>query len=135
MTLRLTIEGIQQAQRANQQAIAAIKPSGAFGRAIKYATTQAHRYAIYNTPWDTGGLRASHRMKLQGLRGEVYIDPAAVNPRQRNARPAEYGARLHQQGMRPGVRGGIRAFYQYTVEHDGSTIGEEAIRMIVRGLP
>lgn len=133
--LSVSIRGLQEAQRANAQAIAALQPSGPFGRAIVYGTTQTHRHAIYNTPWESGGLRAAHRMDARGLRGRVYIDPSAINPRQGNRRPAEYGAYLHAQGMRPGLRGGIRAFYAYTVKHDGPRIAQDAIRVIQRGLP
>lgn len=134
MSMRLTIEGLQELQQLNAKIIAALQPSGALGRAIQYATTQVHRRAIYNTPWDTGGLRASHRMTVEASRGEVFIDPGAVNPRQHNKRPAEYGVYLHAQGMIPGLRGGIRAFYQYTVERDGPAIIKEAERMIIKGL-
>lgn len=131
----LTIEGLQKAQKANAQMIAAMKPGGAVGQAVRYATTQVHRRAIYNTPWDSGGLRAAHRMAASGLQGRVYIDQAATNPRQGGRRPAEYGAHLHKQGMRPGILGGIRAFYQYTAERDGPQIVKTAIGMIEKGLP
>ena len=135
MTVRITIEGLQRAQQANEKMIVTLRPSGAFGRAILFATTEAHRRAVYNTPWDTGGLRASHRMEMDGLRGRVFIDPAAVNPRQGGRKPAVYGYYLHQQGMRPGLRGGIRAFYKYTVERDGKKIAERAIKLIRGALP
>lgn len=135
MTVRVTIEGIQEAQQANEKAIRALKPAGSFGQAVKYTTTEAHRRSVYNTPWDTGGLRAAHRMQISGLRGEIFIDPGAVNPRQGGARPAVYGAVLHGQGMRPGLRGGVRAFYQYTAEQEGPGILREAEKILKRGLP
>lgn len=133
--MRITIQGLQEAQQANAQAINALQPKGAYGRAVQFMTTEAHRRAIANTPWDTGGLRAAHRMKIKGLRARVFLDPGARNPRQGGARPAEYGPRLHEQGMRPGLRGGIRAFYQYTAEHDGPKIVKRAMSILRKGLP
>ena len=67
--------------------------------------------------------------------GRVDIDPAAVNPRQGNRRPSEYGYYLHRQGLRPGLRGGVRAFYQYTVQADGSRIVAHMLDIVRRGLP
>ncbi len=135
MTARITIEGIQEASAANRRIIEAMKPDGALGRALKWLTTEAHRRATVNTPWDTGGLRNAHRMKVNGLRGEVYLDSSAVNPRQGGSRPAEYGFHLHGQGMRPGLRGGIRAFYQYTAERDGPDLVKRAGEMVRKELP
>lgn len=133
--MKITIEGLQEAQQANAQIINALQPKGAYGRAVQFMTTEAHRRAIANTPWDTGGLRAAHRMKIKGLRARVYLDPGARNPRQGNRRPAEYGFELHKQGLIPGIRGGIRAFYQYTVDHDGPKIAKRAISILRKGLP
>ena len=75
MPVTPTIQGLQEAQQINARQIAALKPSGAFGKAIKAATIEAQRYAMYITHVKTGGLRASHRMKITGLQGEVFIDP------------------------------------------------------------
>ena len=135
MSVDVGMEGLQEAQAGNEKTIAALKPSGLMGRAVLYLTTQAHRHAIYATPWDSGGLRASHRMEVKGLRGQVFIDPGAVNPMQGNTRPSEYGERLHDQGMVPGVRGGIRAFYQYTVEVGGPSMMRAVEHMLNAGLP
>jgi hypothetical protein len=130
--VRLTIRGIQEAQRANLRIINAMKPSGGLGRAIQYALGALHRRAVYNTPWDTGSLRASHRIEWNGgYRGRIYIDPGATNPRS-SQRPAEYGPRLHAQGKIPGIRGGVRAFYTYTVEAFGEQIARDAIRIVVK---
>jgi hypothetical protein len=135
MTPAESIQGIQKLQRANQRMIAALKPDGALGRMAQVMTAETHRRAVANTPWDTGGLRASHRMMVQGARGEVYIDPSVSNPRQGGKKPAEYGEHLHNQGMRPGIRGGTRAFYQYTVEREGEQIANQAMKDFVKALP
>jgi hypothetical protein len=125
--VNLTITGIQEVQRANLQAIAALRPQGAFGRAIIYAATAAHRYAVAITHVDTGSLRASHRVEVKGTRGRIYIDPNSVNPRSRT-RPVVYGVYEHQ-------RGGSHAFYQRVVDERGSDIADGALRELMRGLP
>lgn len=127
--LRLTIEGIQQAQAANNQMIAALKPRGAFGRALQVALTEAHRFAVIITHVDTGALRASQRMRLNeaALYGLVYIDPAARNPIT-GERTAIYGPYEH-------ARGGEHAFYERVVNERGQQILGEAADVLVRGLP
>lgn len=122
-----TIKGLQEAQNANMKAIAAVRPSGVFGRAIQYATAEAHRYAASVTHVDTGALRASHRMEITGLRGMIYIDPSARNPRS-GARPAVYGAAEH-------ARGGDHAFYQRTMDEHGDVIRRVAQDQLYGGLP
>lgn len=126
MSKGLTIKGLQEAQRANIQEIAAVKPSGGLGRAVKYATIEAHRIAVTETDVITGSLRASHRMKVLSARGEVYIDPSAVNPRTRQ-RPVDYGPFEE-------ARGGHHAFYANTVEQY-DRIGYAAYRGLLEALP
>jgi len=109
MTEPVSIQGLQEALYANQKRIAALKTEGAFGKFVKNATISLQRYAIGITHvwWDRGGgLRASHRMELTGMRGRIYLDPNAVNPR--GQRPAVYGP--YEE-----ARGGTHAFYQRTV--------------------
>lgn len=132
--MELSIKGLQKAQQANLKMIAALRPSGALGRAIQYAALAAHRHVIPSTPHDYGALRAAQRAEVRGLTARIYIDPGASAPR-RKTRPAVYGAILHGHGMIPGLRSGIRAFYQYTVETYGAKIAEGAIREFKRELP
>ena len=126
LDIEFTITGIQEAQRANLEAIAAVRPGGAFGRAVVYATTAAHRYAVAITHVDSGTLRASHRVEVSGLRGRIYIDPGSFKPRT-DQKPVEYGPYEHQ-------RGGSHAFYQRVVDEKGQEIGQRAMAMIVGGL-
>lgn len=134
-----SIRGIQQAQQAMEKAYNAVQPQGALGRAVKVVTAGAHRAAVANTPWDSGGLRAAHRMRLsshaKAAMGVIDIDPSQRNPRQNNQRPYEYGARLHNQGIRPGRRGGVRAFYEYTVQKHGMALLRAGGAELHRGLP
>lgn len=127
MPFKSTIQGIQEAQRANEQLIAAMKPSGALGRMVQYATVLAHRYTVAITHVDTGALRASHRMNVLGGRGEIYLDPTATNPRT-GTPTAEYGPTEH-------ARGGDHAFYERTEREAGLSIATEAGQVFVRGLP
>lgn len=125
--VKLSITGIQQAQAANNRAIAALKPGGALGRAVQYGTIAAHRYAVALTHVDTGALKSSHRMEVSGLRGKIYIDPGAVNPRS-NRRTALYGEYEHE-------RGGEHAFYQRVIDEHGREIETEMREIVRRGLP
>ena len=129
LDISMTIEGLQAAQQAHIQLMAALKPSGAFGQAIQHATARAHRYAVAITHVDTGSLRASHRMRIhrRGLRGTVYIDPGAVNPRT-GQRPADYGRTEH-------ARGGSHAFYARTIAEEGPAILQDVDGILRRGLP
>lgn len=130
MTVTLGISGIQQAQQANLKMIASLKPNGSLARAIKYGTIQAERYAVSITHVDTGGLRASHRIKFRSYpaEGTIYLDPAARNPRRRNAKPSTYGFYEHN-------RGGSHAFYERTADEAGPSIIDTMISIYRQGLP
>jgi len=106
----LSITGLQEAQADNAKRIAALKPTGELGQAIKDLTITGHRYAVQITHvWKYlgGGLRASHRMEVKGTTGRIYIDPSAVNPR--GQKPVVYGYYENR-------RGGDHAFYDRTEE-------------------
>lgn len=124
--MKVTITGIQEAQRANEYNIAQLKPSGALGRMVQYGTVLAHRYAVTITHVDTGALRASHRMSVSGNRGEIYIDSSASNPRS-DTPTSRYGPIEHG-------RGGSHAFYERTEREAGLSIAQEAGVAFVRTL-
>ena len=63
---------------------------------------------------DTGVAAGHHRMEINGLRGRVYIDPGATNPRS-GQRTAVYGPYEHE-------RGGEHAFYQQVIDQYGQDI-------------
>jgi len=136
VSISVGIKGLQEAQRANVKAINALRPRGAFGQAIQVGTAMVHRYAVYHTPWDTRSLATSHRMQIDrgGLRGIISIDRGAINPVSGH-HPFEYGYWLHEQGYRPGIRGGVRAFYQYTAERHGRQTLTRMGAVVLRGLP
>lgn len=121
-----TIAGIQQAQRTNLRALAAVRPSGVLGRAVVYALSKLHRYAVSITHVVTGALKASHRTQYRESRnkalGMIYIDPAAVRPG--GGRPVIYGP-LEE------ARGGSHAFYARTTRERGDyVLGEVSARVI-----
>jgi len=124
--VKMTITGIQEAQAKNNRVIAALQPSGALGRAVQYGVIAAHRGAVGLTHVDTGALRSSHRMEVAGLRGRVYIDPTARNPRSRQ-RTELYGSYEHE-------RGGTHAFYARTVTEQGPSIEQAMMGLVKLGV-
>ena len=111
---------------ANLQRIAAMKPTGALGKAVKYGTIRLHRYAVAITHvWKYlgGGLRASHRMAVEGASAKIYIDPSSVNPR--GQKPSVYGPYEH-------ARGGTHAFYARTVKEEGPETAKRMGVMILK---
>lgn len=128
--VRLTIRGIQEAQAANNQAMAALRPAGALGRAVQWGTAESHRYCVTITHVDTGALRASHRMSFDEgrgwARGRIAIDASSVNPH--GHKPAEYGPIEH-------ARGGSHAFYARTKEERGQHILRGMADIVRRELP
>ena len=126
MTVRVDITGIEDARRAMEQAVRAMRPNDAFGKALKATTEHAYLYARQITHIDTGALRASHRMQFFGKYAEIYPDPAAV--RSDNKRPAEYAIYEHN-------RGGAHAFYARTVLEDGKQAAQSGLRLLVKAMP
>lgn len=118
----LSITGLQEAQADNQRHIAMMKPTGELGAAIREVTIGAQRYAITITHVITGSLRASHRMEIKGLRGQIYIDPSSYNPRSKQM-PVVYGFYENK-------RGGSHAFYDRTVDEYGREAGDIVLRRI-----
>lgn len=113
----MTIRGIQEAQQANQRRIAALKPSGEYGMAVRDTVAELQRYAIAVTHVDTGALKGSHTMEVKGLWGRIFISPSGVNPH--GQRPAQYGPVEH-------ARGGSHAFYERTVAEHGQQVIDRA---------
>ena len=122
----LWIEGIQEAQAANNRMMAELKPENAYGRAIRKAVMVAHAGVVRRTHVVTGAYRASHRMEARAMSGSVYIDPASTNPY--GSRPAEYGPVEED-------RGGDHAAYLNTYIEDRDVIGEEAVRELAGAMP
>lgn len=125
--MKLTIKGIQEAQAANNRALAAVRPRGGLGRAVQHGIAAAHRYAVTITHVDTGALRASHRTAFEehphSALGRMFIDPSSVNPR--GQMPAEYGVVEE-------ARGGSHQFYGRTLTEAGPRIAAEMAEIVMR---
>lgn len=128
MTWRASIKGLQEVQAKNLKMINALKPHGQYGEAIRWATTEAHRYSVQITHVDTGTLRAGQRLEvmLGRLSGLIYIDPQAINPKS--------GALASRYGLAEHARGGSHAFYERVLFERGQHIGTNALRIVERGL-
>lgn len=103
----LSIRGIQEAQARNVQRMALLKPTGGFGKLIFNVTATLHRFMGTVTHVDTGALKSSEMMEVQGLRGRVFLNPGAQNPKS-GERPVDYGPFEN-------ARGGEHAFFDRTV--------------------
>jgi hypothetical protein len=115
----VTIEGLQELNDLNIRTIAALKPSGALGRAIQYATIEGHRFLTSIVHVDTGAYKASNRMEVSEAQGRIFVDPGARNPRTRQL-VADYAPEEE-------ARGGSHAAY-------GRTIAEMNQRILGRGV-
>lgn len=123
----VSIRGLQEAQAAVLRAVAALRPTGALGKAVRYVTLAAHRWATAHTVVDTGSWRASHRPDVRGLTGRIFVDPAAVNPR--GGHPGVYGPALEL------TRGGRYAVYARTVNEAGPQLLKAGGKIIEDALP
>lgn len=125
--VRTTIRGLQEAQDANLQVIAALEPSDALGQATRWVLVGVHRYLVGITHVDTGAYRASQRMEIEGARGSIFVDPSATNPRT--------GKRVTSYARHEEARGGSHAAYGRTVNEIGPRLVEEGQTIIMRSLP
>ena len=123
----ITISGLQEAQRDNSRMIAEMRPTGAFGRMVKEIITQRQRYELTIIHVDTGALRASIRMKIDGLTGKIFIDPAAANPRT--------GKLTSVYGQIEEARGGSHAFGYRTAYEGMPAVMSIALSNFTRSMP
>jgi hypothetical protein len=126
--VNLSLTGIQEVQARNLRRIAALKPEGAAGEAVRDALIALQRYAVQITHVGkyvgAGALKNSHRIEVDGTEGMVYIDPSSVSPRRgTKARPVEYG-------VYENARGGEHAFYDRTVNEAGPSVTARAKQKI-----
>ena len=128
--VKLSLTGIQEAQERNLRRIAALKPEGAAGEAVRDALIALQRYAVQVTHVGKyvggGALKNSHRIEVNGAEGKVYIDPSSVSPRRgaSKAMPVEYG-------VYENARGGEHAFYDRTVNEAGPAVSARAKQKII----
>ncbi|GIK42445.1 MAG: hypothetical protein BroJett011_62780 [Chloroflexota bacterium] len=123
----VTIRGLQELNDLNVRTIAALKPTGAMGRAVKYAVTEGHRFLVSIVHVDTGAYRASNRMEVTADRGQIYVDPGARNPRSKQL-VADYAPEEE-------ARGGEHAAYARTVAEINSRVLDRAVQYLQAELP
>jgi len=112
---RVQMQGFDQAQAAMKRAVAAVKPDGELGAAVKEALFMAQAYAAQVTHIDTGTLSRSHLIQYTGgADGFVYPSPYNINPKSHKS--ASYYA-IYEEN-----RGGAHAFYARTISEHGQAI-------------
>jgi len=127
MTLKVGISGLQEAQRDNLRDQAAVKPSGALGRAVQMVTLDASRYQVTITHVLTGALRAAERVEQDApARWQIYIDPQARNPRS--------NALVSQYAEAENARGGSHAYADNTFNMADVFVGR-AVSYFLSELP
>jgi len=123
--MTITVRGYEEIQAANMRILEGMKPDGALGRAVLYATRALQQGTASRAHRDTGTLAASQMAEVQGLQGRVYTAD--------NANPKS-GDLASVYGPFEEARGGDHAFYNQTMESDAPTILEVAGAQIVREL-
>lgn len=120
----LSIAKLQEAQDLNLRIIEAFKARGVAANIVKQMTIEAHRYLVTVTHVDVGAYRASHRIELTELRGEIRPDPKATNPKT--------GKLVMTYAEVEEGRGGEHAAYQRTKDDVGDKIAEGGVWAILR---
>lgn len=120
MSLRLSIQGLQQAQQASLRAVRAVKPDGGLGRAVKWLATFTHLHLTARLHVDTGSLRAATLIQSSGLsQYTIYVNPSARNPRSR--------ALVEDYAEYEEDRGGDHAAWRNTVDYAQSVLVPRAV--------
>jgi hypothetical protein len=120
------VKGYQEIQDAERKLLAEMKPSGALGKAVLYATTQMQRGTISRAHRDTGTYAASQTTDMQGLSGSVYT---------KSNRNPKSGEAASVYGPYEEARGGSHAAYATTFKSDAPGVMVDAIAIIIAELP
>lgn len=121
--MRLSIQGLQQAQHGMLRALRGVKPNGALGRAVQFLAAGAHRYLVTVTHVDTGAYRASHISTVEGpAQMRIFVRQNARNPRTR--------ALVTSYAPVEEARGGEHAAYKRTVDYARSNLAPRAARIL-----
>jgi hypothetical protein len=124
---KVTITGLQEAQRAMLKVMTTVRPSGTLGRVVYGMATEAHRTLVSYTHVDTGSYRASQYVRPDGpARYTLSISHNNVNPRT-GQKPAVYGVFEER-------RGGKHAAYARTYQQGNAILGR-AVRYLMSELP
>ncbi len=119
------IGDIQKIQMFQRHILEQIQPQGAYGKAIKGMAVLGQNYAMRVTHVDTGALKNTHMVEVEGLQGSIHIDPYARRGDGRS--PAQYGPHEHN-------RGGGHDFYKRTVDEQGQQIGMQGLSILTEAI-
>lgn len=129
--LDATVEGYAELQAALDKLTAAVKPSGALGKAVQRTTKRLYDHALLITHVDTGTLQTAHRWQYledgEGPRGVVFVEGGLVNPK--SHQPVARYAGIEE------ARGGDHAFYARTIAEVGDDAANEGISVVLEALP
>jgi hypothetical protein len=135
--MRISIEGVQKAQRDNLKMIRTLEPANGLDAAARDAVAYLHRYVVIETHVDSGALRASHRIAREGAAlYRIHIDPSAPAFKHNRVRrsvakgksgPAVYGPHEHN-------RGGSHQFYGIPFERQGMRAAQIGADTLIRML-
>ena len=123
---KITIEGLQKAQAASLQLIAALQPTGGVHKATKEMTIRAFRWVVTMTHVKTGTLKASRRMEVQEMRGIIFT-VAGRNPK--TGKSAK-GYDVPEQ-----FRGGSHQTYVNFIATQALAVGRLGIVTMLKELP
>jgi hypothetical protein len=121
-----TVQGLEKIQAARLKLLKAMEPSGAFGRAVLYATTELFEGVQGRIHVDTGTYRAAQIPKVQGLVDQIYTG-AYRNPKS--------GTAASVYGPYEEARGGSHAAYANTVRSDAPGVLGQAAKLVIEDLP
>lgn len=124
-TIRWNLKGLQQLQAQNMRLIEALKPSGSAGSVHKEMSLRAFRWVVTATHVDTGTLRASRNLGINGLQSVIFSQDG-INPKNKQ-NPRVYD--FHEQ-----ARGGSHATYPRFLLEQAYPLGRWAIVEMIRRL-
>lgn len=124
-TKKIDIKGMQEAQAAVLKVIAALKPTGAVGKATQVMTIRAFRWVIIQTHVATGALKASRRMEVQELKGIIFTASG------RN----KYGHNPRGYDVPEQARGGSHQTYVNFIATQALAVGRLGIITMIKNLP
>ena len=122
--LKATIKGIRELQRANLKSIRALQPTGAAGQAVQSGILAMQRYQATITDVDTGALKGSRRIRIEGMGASLFTSHTARNPRS--------GTPVLEYDDYEEARGGGHANWSRTFNEAGARVASTMMARILR---
>lgn len=124
-TIKWSLKGLKAIQAANMRHMAALQPGGMVEGVHKEMSLRAFRWVVTATHVDTGTLRASRNLHINGLQSVIFSQDG-VNPKNKK-NPREYD--FHEQ-----ARAGSHATYPRFLLEQQYALGRWAIVEMIRRL-